>query len=187
MVFGTVLLVCAIFVYFNLAQPEFDSIQKIRSEYMARQHTLEAQEKAVRQVLDLIERSKSDENLDRSINFVLPTDPDVANAVAQVSGLAKQNNLRLQLIGVNLLALEPAAAGNSVAQPLGTLVVQGRLVGSYEGIKMFFQGIETNIRLMDIRSLSMQPASLGQAEGEFYNLEFNVAAYYQPSDVKNNK
>lgn len=178
MVLGTVILVLAIFVYFNLAQPEFDSVQQVRSEYLGRQQTLDTQEKAVRQVRGLIDKSKLDQGSDSNINFVLPTDPDVANAVAQVSGIADQCNLKLQLIGVNLLALEPAT-GDAVAQPLGTLIVQGRLTGDYAGIKRFFQGVETNIRLMDVRAISLQSASV-KPEDDIYNLEFNIAAHYQP-------
>ena len=88
------------------------------------------------------------------------------------------NKLALQQISI-----VPVGAGavnkesKAIVKPICTLNVQLQLSGTYEDFKLFLRGLETNIRIANLRSVSVVP--VGDSSQNFYNFELSVATYYQ--------
>ncbi|NCO15499.1 MAG: hypothetical protein GW899_01980, partial [Parcubacteria group bacterium] len=74
------------------------------------------------------------------------------------------------------LAIKPSDQPGLV-KGLGILRYNFRLTGTYDGLKSFLQAVETNISLMDLVSLKIEPATKSAKGNLSYTV--NMDTYYQ--------
>ena len=110
--------------------------------------------------------------------MILPTEQDVPQAVNQINELARANNLKMEVLAVQQLAIKPSSQP-TVSKGVGTLRFNLRLSGSYEGLKGFLQNVENNINLMDIISFKVSPVKEGRVGSNFYSFTATIDRYYQ--------
>ena len=108
--------------------------------------------------------------------MILPLEQNTSQGVYQISGLAGFSNLTVELLSVQQLAIKPSIQPGLV-KGLGILRYNFRLTGTYEGFKSFLQAMETNISLMDLVNLKVEPA-VKPAKGNF-SYTINMDTYYQ--------
>ncbi|MBI5220802.1 MAG: hypothetical protein HY978_03120 [Candidatus Liptonbacteria bacterium] len=186
MIISLALIVAAFLVLFDLIQPAYGEVQQIRSEQISRENFLAKQRAAVEQVKNLITATRSEQELQRVLSLALPTQPDPAGAIAQLDGIAEGNRLALKGLSISLSEQQASGgqadqaqsgAANSLARPLGSATFQIRFASTYEDMKAFLRGVETNLRLFDVRSINLQPpAKIGDTK---YDLEMVLETYYQ--------
>lgn len=201
MIAGLVFLAAALIVYFEFIQPAYDEAQSAKSSYAAEQTFISAQQTTIKQVEDLISSYEGQSRVQDAVSSALPTEEDVAGAVAQLYGLATQSALSLQSLSVVVnvapisqqaqLALPSAAAAGplsfqSLEKPVGTIAIQMKLSGQYENLKQFVSLLGTNIRIFDVKTLSVEPVISPQGTGPgkvpaqtTYNFSLSVTTYYQ--------
>lgn len=174
-----VFVVAAFFVYFNLIQPAYGGAQAVQAEQISKQDFVNTQKTVVTEVQGLISQSQSQSQLEQAIAYVLPQTPDPASVIAQMNGLAQANHLTLQSFSVSTPTLQGAAtgSGSSLVKPVGTMSFEVRLTGSYEDFKNFLANAETNIRVFDLKTLSLQPG--GKPTDDIYAYDMIFSAYYQ--------
>jgi hypothetical protein len=158
-------LVAAFVVFFDLVQPAYNEEQTLRSQLIGETQSLSSEQALVAQAQNLINSYKNGSLAQDNVGVALPPGEDLAGALAQVEGIAQNDNVSITSIALSTPMLDAASTQTDTAgsvpqavKPLGSFTVS--LVGSasYENLKSFLTQIETNIRIFDIKSLSLAPA-----------------------------
>src|SRR3989344_7512334 len=113
MIIALGLIIGAFVIFFNLVQPAYGTIGRMRGELESRKKFADEQAQIIQSVKTLIGISEGGGPEREQIGLVFPEGPQVANAVGQVNGLMVLNGLAPQGIGI---IVEDSVAVNTVAQ-----------------------------------------------------------------------
>ncbi len=172
------LLLGAIIAYSDMVVPQYDVVNELRGEYQSKVSALDNQRQIVNQVKTLLTKYRSIPDLRNVVSLALPTSEDTAGAFGQLYALAQESNLSIQQFGINnAQATKTTTSDKSLIRSVGTAQINIYVVGSYANFKMFMQGVEQNLRVMDLTSLKMQPVSKSNQDLFFFNVSINT--YYQ--------
>ncbi len=155
------LLIGAMVIYSLLIRPEYAQINELRGILIAKGNLLLEQQSIISQVESLLSQYQNSARIQEAVSLSLPIKEDNSSIFGQLQALAQDNNLSIEVFGVQNL---PITKSN-----LGVLQVSLKVIGSYENFKNFLRGVETNIRVMDLSSLK-----IGRTD---YNVVLNT--YYQ--------
>lgn len=170
--------VLALFIFLTFAWPEYQNIMLARGELLARSTLLDQQQAAMAQVQNLISKYKGEESqLKEVVSLALPPAESMASVISQLNAIAQSSGMVIKSIAASRLAVQPAQ--NTVSKGYGTLRLSVDILGSYESLKLFLQGIETNIRLMDLKNMSISNAGT-KSSPDFYSYSLVIDTYYQP-------
>jgi len=184
------LVVVSLVVFFDLIQPAYATLLQTKGQVAAENGIYQTESQAVTAAQNVISEFQQQES-SGTIALVLPTTEDVAGTVAQLYGLAQNNNITIQSVGISSPAIQAqdlsgTAAASTLAKPLASFSLQISGAGTYESFKSFLSGIETNIRIFDVKSVSLSPAAPANAVGkgapatqDFFTYSLTIATYYQ--------
>lgn len=174
-----VLFIAALFVFSSLIEPNYQDILQKRSEVSSRLNLLSDYQTSLAHVQELENQYKNIAQFQQTVSSILPTAPDISQAVNQIASLASINRLAVSSVSVELLPLRPPV-DPSISKNIGTLRLNVRLAGDYQGLKSFLQNLETNVNLMDLNSLKVETMSTksGLAVNQF-SYTIAVDTYYQ--------
>ncbi len=177
---GTALLFVGALAFYSLfLLPAYTATNEMRGELAARSQLFEDQKRIVSRVSDLIAQYQGTANVQNTVSLTLPRDAATASMVAQLNGIAGASGIIIQSLSLQKQALRPSPGGNGeAAKPIGTVEANVRILGSYESFKNFLAGVETNIRLMDIKNWRIETPPKNVAGGTI-NYTVVVDAYYQ--------
>lgn len=168
--------IASLAIYAILIKPVYDDILVLRGTLVGQKKLFDDQEKAMQKINDLIQRYQGTGKLQDVVSLSLPAEEGVSSVFSQLYAIARSVGVNIEVFGVQPLAIKPAKKGDLV-KDLGTLRLNLRLVGSYQSFKNFIRGLETNIRLMDVVSIKLEPAGSSSQDVFLYSLV--VDAYYQ--------
>ncbi len=187
MILGLIFLVGAIIVYFDFIEPVYEDAQKLKAEGLSLENLLNSEKQAITKVQSLISDYRGQGDLRQAVSLALPEGEDAVGALAQLYGLVQNSGLSLQSVslaggaGAQRIKSAEETRGGLVTRPIGTSVFQMKLAGSYGDLKTFLARLETNMRVFDLRSLSIQPGAI--SGGKFvqtpYAYDVSVATYHQ--------
>jgi len=177
--FSAVLLLAVMVVYVKMISPANSAIQKLRGEIQAREELLNKQTQAVSQIQNLISQLQNQNisQFQEQISLVLPINESVPQVLNQYQLIAQASGLSVQSVGVDYLAITPAASDVNIAKGVGIDRFKLKILGSYEAMKTFLQAIETNVRLTDL--VSFKISRTAQPGQNLYLNEIVVDSYYQ--------
>lgn len=190
------LIVLAIIGFFEFVVPQYSSFMVLRGQEASTRALLANEQDLAVKAKAVLADYETQGSSTRAVEMALPAGPDSAGAITQLYGLASASGLAVQSVGVSLTSAPqaPAAANAgaptaaSLIRPYGSIVFQVSAMGSYESLKTFLQGLENNVRVFDVTSLSIQPVSTVTSGGaaltgsqDLYNYSITAVAYYQPS------
>ncbi len=167
-----ILLVAALFIYGLFIQPEYSELSVLRGRLSGQKNLFLNKQEAITKVESLIKQYQGAGRLQDTISMSLPGGEDLASVFNQLQGIAAFNGLIIEVFNVQSLPIKPARE-RSLVRGLGSLRLSLRLTGPYESFRGFLRGLETNIRLMDVVSLKIEPID----KVLVYNLV--VDTYYQ--------
>ncbi len=169
------MIIASIFIYSSLIRPVYSEIKNLRSEVAGRLELVDKHKTSIDQVKKILGEYQGAVQIQDTVSTILPPEQNLPSAVYQISRLANVNELQLELLSAQQLALKPSAQP-SLVKGVGTLRFNLRAVGSYEKFKFFLQNLETNMNLMDLASLKIEPQIKGANK---FNYTLVVDAYYQ--------
>ncbi len=194
------ILAVAVFAFFYFVQPEYGNLMTLKGIMANDQQFLATQQKIAAQVQAALSTEGSQSSSSQAVALALPVGPDTAGALAQIYGLASANGIIVESVGVSLQTATQAAPQStsasasgtanlaSLIQPAGSITFQIAATGSYEALKTFLEGLETNVRIFDVTGLSIKPVPAVTTAGavangaqDLYNSNMTVVAYYQSS------
>ncbi|MDE2000954.1 MAG: type 4a pilus biogenesis protein PilO [Patescibacteria group bacterium] len=171
------LLIAALAIYATLIVPEYDVIQGLRGTIEAKTQVLDLETKAVQQVKSLIVNLKNISNISASLSSALPSDQQLATAVAQLNALAQVHGLAVQGIGVTLPPVMPSPVSQSFAKNIGTLRFDVKFAGTYSGMRDFLYDVERNLRIMDVQGLTVDSST--KSGQDLVTFSAVIDTYYQ--------
>lgn len=162
-------------VYSSLVIPVYKEIQILRGERAAKAALVQEENEAVVAVSRLLEKYPSISGLRQTIDLTLPGEEEVAGVVNQIGGITTSNGMLLNSLSVKPLSVVVDKKRADVIKPVGSMRIVTEMAGGYDALKAFLQALETNIRIMDIYSLSV---SRGGTDGP-YEYQMEIDTYYQ--------
>src|SRR5438445_71897 len=85
--------VIALLVFFNLIQPEYATLQDLKGKVVGEEDLLALETKAVEQVQKLVNDFKNKTQDNASVALAMPSNADLAGALAQIYGLAQNTGI----------------------------------------------------------------------------------------------
>jgi Tfp pilus assembly protein PilO len=179
----------AFLCFFDLVQPEYQSVETLRSQQLGEANYLVAQTALVKQAQTVLNTYQNESQNTSNISLAMPSGQDVAGALAQIQGIAVNSGIAVVNIGVTApeLQVKTANASSTAMKPIGSFTFNISATGSYESFKNFLSELETNIRVFDVKSVSFQPittvaavAGKPTAGRDIFSYNVTVATYYQP-------
>ncbi len=183
---GTILslifIVASIVGFFNFVMPLYREIGVSKSEAAGRAQLLENQKRIVAQVESLVSTYQEGRKLQDIVSSALPLDQEVSQALLQIGGIAQSNNMIPTAFVVtppaqNVATLRAEARKTSLLKEVSSITIRVDLTGSYEDFKSFIKNLETNIRIFDIKAMTLQP--IGKPGQNIYSFNVTVVTYYQ--------
>ena len=166
----------SLFIYTSLIRPTYSEIKNQRAEIVSRLELINKHEASIKQVQKILNEYQNVSQLTETISLILPLEQNVPQSVNQITGLTKINNLAVDFLSAQQLAITPSTEP-SLVKGMGTLRFNFALIGPYENFKKFLQALETNIGLMDLTSLKVEPATKS-SKGNF-SYTMTVDTHYQ--------
>lgn len=172
-----IMFLASLFVYSSLIRPVYSEIKTQRAEIASRLETINKQQSSIAEVQKILADYQNVSQLQETISLIVPLDQNTPYGVYQLASLAGLNALETNSLSVQQLAITPSSQPGLV-KGIGNLRFNLQLTGSYESFKNFIQALETNLSLMDVSAIKMEPPATKSAKGNFlYTITVN--SYYQ--------
>lgn len=176
---AVLMVVAAIAIFAVLIVPEYGSIQELKGELNGRSQLYQEQEDALTHVQNLIAQYQGVARLEETLMMALPTKEKAADIVHQLDTIARANGINIRSVGLDYLPVQkvPQAA---IVKNFGLLRLSMKLSGSYAAFKGMVEALETNIRIMDVNTLKIEPAGDLAKNPDSFTFSLTVDTYYQP-------
>lgn len=190
-VLALLFLILALVLFFDLVEPTYSNLETTKGQLIGEQTFLATESQAVTQAQQLIAEYQNESQGEQDAALAMPTGPDIAGALAQAYGIAQSNDVAIETINASTPTLQvqsQASPGTTEAvKPLGTILLQVTGLGSYESLMSFLSELETNIRIFDLKGITIQPAQIAAVGGkgsapatqDIFTYNLTVAVYYQ--------
>lgn len=171
-------LAASLLVLVYMIQPAYSNVTDTRAQIASKSELRDSYKNSIDQVTSLKKSYQNVIQSQQSISSILPEEEDIAQSVNQVVGLAKANGLQTEVLSIDRLAVRPSVQ-KTFARGIGTTRISFRLSGAYENFRPFIEQIETNLNLMDVNNLKIDPI-VSAKTGE-YNFTYTLVVdnYYQ--------
>jgi hypothetical protein len=190
MVIALFFLVLALVWYFDFLVPAYTDLQTAKGNQISEQNLLTNEQQIVSQFQGLLASYQSQSSDEQAVDAALPVGPHLADAIAQIYGIASANNVAVQSMGIASELIPSPATGSGVSgaastgqivHPVGTITFTLGMIGSYENFKAFLGALETNIRLFDVKQVTFQPGGVtGKGSvPDVFNYSITATTYYQ--------
>ena len=168
------LFLAALFVYANFIKPTYSDIKALQAEEQEKQSQKDQYQSISDHTQSLISTYQNYADLQKNIALSFPTDPSTPSILNQINGIAVQSGITVKSINGRELAINPS--DSSFIGGKGTVRMNLTVSGSYEGFRAFLDKLESNVRIFDVNSISLDKSGNNSDNFDF-NLE--VDAYYQ--------
>ncbi len=172
------MIIASLFIYSSSIRPVYSEIKNLRSEIAGRLDLINRNKASIEQVQKLLSEYESISQAQEVTSLVLSSEQNISQAVNQIVSLIDLNDLSIELLAVQQLAIKPSTQPNLI-KGVGILRFNLRLAGSYGNFKTFLQNLETNINLMDLASLRIEPGGKTKTGGDNLSYAVIVDSYYQ--------
>ncbi|MBI2075250.1 MAG: hypothetical protein HYZ07_02425 [Candidatus Harrisonbacteria bacterium] len=175
--FGTAAaFIAALLTYAFFLRPLYDSVNVMRGELAAKSQLYDAQQRIMAKVNDLLAQYQGKAKIQDTISTTLPFEPAASFVVAQLQAIASGNGVAMEELNTQLLPLDQPVVNIDGLKGIGRMRASAKLIGDYAGLKGFLQGVETNLRLMDLVEAKVETIPKNPAALVFSVL---IDAYYQ--------
>lgn len=168
-------LIAAFVVHALLIKPAYGEVKHLRGELKAKDRFLKEQSVAISKVNDLILQYQGAGPLRDAIALSYPLGEDLPSVFNQLKTLATVHGLAIKVFGVKPLAFRELIRAPLVKRT-GVLELSLELAGPYQSFKRFIEGVETNIRVMDVKRFSIE--RLSTPESNFFSYNVTIHTYY---------
>ena len=170
------LFIGALFIFGQLIKPAYSQIKELQAQKAGKEAEYRQDQVIFDQVRQLISSAQNYPDLKKTISQILPVDPEIAQAVYQVSGMASASGLGIDSISTNELAINVSNSASLKGRGAQRLSIS--LTGSYEAFESFLGRLENNIRLFNVNNIRIEKAGLNP---NILNFRMEIDTYYQTS------
>ncbi len=172
----------AMIVFFTLSWPNLTKVFDLNFILNESKKEYEIQSQSLQLAKSIIEQYRNLNNVNQAISLTMPKTDEIYNIIVQLNKIAESSGMSIE--GVSLKEVinnELETSNQNLIKPYQTISINISLKGSYESFKTWLESVETNIRLMDVKSVSLGGASLSpdKQTNNFFNFNVNLDIYYQ--------
>ncbi|MBI1960707.1 MAG: type 4a pilus biogenesis protein PilO [Candidatus Liptonbacteria bacterium] len=178
LVASAALLVMTLVIFSSFIVPEYAETQDLRGRIKTKSELFGQQNIATTQIQKLIADYQGLANIQETLSLLIPREEAVPQALNQIGNIARANNLSIQSMSVQALPFRAKAESQAslLVKRVGSLRIDAQMRGTYEALKAFVKTVETNIRVMDIRQMSITPQT---DPNRPYAIVVTIDTYYQ--------
>ncbi|HEX4104208.1 MAG TPA: hypothetical protein VHZ04_01885 [Candidatus Paceibacterota bacterium] len=183
--------VFALLALFEFIEPAYGDLMTAKGQLVSDKAYLATEQQTVSQAQSLLSTVQSQSGTESALELAMPSGPDVSGALAQVYGIAANDGIAIQNMSVSPPTVQlQAAMGASgattlaaIVKPMGDVSFQVTATGSYENFATFLADLESNVRIFDMTSFSLQQGATAGTKGgsgtDLFTYSFTVETYYQ--------
>ena len=175
---SAVFILGSLFVFSIALKPAYTDILSKRAEIQARVKLAGEYESSLQITQKLLNEYQDIGRFQEMISAILPASQDLSHVLGQLTSLAGVNHLEIEVLGIERQAIRPPQ-GDGLAKGMGVLRMNFRLRGEYENFRALLRNLETNVNLMDVAELKIEPAARAKTGPALYNYIMSVDTYYQ--------
>jgi len=164
----------SLIIYVNFIKPTYGKTDLLRGELETKRQQYADYKSVIDRLKPVFESFQSASQLQQSFSSMLPTNPMVPQAVAQLNGLASASLMSINSININELAV--VSQKSTLLKGAGIIDLNLAISSnSYESIKSFLQNVESNIRIFDVKRINVSKRDNTNS----FVVNLDVYGYYQ--------
>jgi Tfp pilus assembly protein PilO len=164
-------------VYSTFLIPAYNEVVVLRGKKEAAAAELKDTQAAIDAITELSKRYESLSVLKDRFSLILPQGEDLPVVINQLYSMAQKNAIQIESISLQRIVPTKTSIERTVRKQNSTLRITMRLAGDYYSAKNFFNGMQNNVRMMDINSIRVTGGAGQSKDGLKYQVEFDI--YYQ--------
>lgn len=175
--------IAALVVYGNLIRPKINEVNEKRAIVFAKENFLKNQQASVAQIQNLIGQMQNTEKVKTSIALAMPGGTDITQALNQLNAIARNNQVEFLSFSIGQGRIQSKPPSELLVRRVVESDAKISVLGSYENVKSFLEGVETNVRVSNVKKVSLFPlvkTGVGLAGGSsIYSMNIDFKMYYQ--------
>jgi Tfp pilus assembly protein PilO len=175
----------AMIVFFTLSWPNLTKVFDLNSVLNESKKEYENQNQSLQLAKSIIEQYKNLNDVNQAVSLTMPKTDEIYNIIVQLNKIAESSGMSIEGLSlkevINNNELDDSNNRQNLVKPYRTISINTSLNGSYESFKTWLELVETNIRLMDVKSVSFEGVNLSSNKSinNFFNFNVNLDIYYQ--------
>ncbi|HOM33006.1 MAG TPA: hypothetical protein PK168_00145 [Candidatus Paceibacterota bacterium] len=175
----------AMIVFFTLSWPNLTKVFDLNSVLNESKKEYEKQNQSLQLAKSIIEQYKNLNDVNQAVSLTMPKTDEIYNIIVQLNKIAESSGMSIEGLSlkevINNNELDDSNNRQNLVKPYRTISINTSLNGSYESFKTWLELVETNIRLMDVKSVSFEGVNLSSNKSinNFFNFNVNLDIYYQ--------
>ncbi len=175
----------AMIVFFTLSWPNLTKVFDLNSVLNESKKEYEKQNQSLQLAKSIIEQYKNLNDVNQAVSLTMPKTDEIYNIIVQLNKIAESSGMSIEGLSlkevINNNELDDSNNRQNLVKPYRTISINTSLNGSYESFKTWLELVETNIRLMDVKSVSFEGVNLSSNKliNNFFNFNVNLDIYYQ--------
>jgi Tfp pilus assembly protein PilO len=174
----------AMIVFFTLSWPNLTKVFDLNFILNESKKEYEKQNQSLQLAKSIIEQYKNLNDVNQAVSLTMPKTDEVYNIIVQLNKIAQSSGMSIEGLSLKEVINNELDVSNNhqnLVKPYQTISIDISLRGSYESFKTWLELVETNIRLMDVKSVSFEGVNLSSDKpiNNFFNFNVNLDIYYQ--------
>ena len=165
----------AMIVFFTLSWPNLTKVFDLNSVLNESKKEYEKQNQSLQLAKSIIEQYKNLNDVNQAVSLTMPKTDEIYNIIVQLNKIAESSGMSIEGLSlkevINNNELDDSNNRQNLVKPYRTISINTSLNGSYESFKTWLELVETNIRLMDVKSVSFEGVNLSSNKliNNFFN------------------
>ncbi|MCX6788683.1 MAG: type 4a pilus biogenesis protein PilO [Candidatus Jorgensenbacteria bacterium] len=168
--------IATIVVYASLIKPKMDSMVIMRASVVEKENFLEKQKQATTAANEAVTKMNSAKTAKDTMSLAIPVGPGMTQALSQIDSMAVASKVSVD--SFTITPATPEASAEALVKRLGKLDINMTVSGNYDSAKGFLKLLETNIRVVNVKSFEFIPGT-GQQDAAPYSLKIVAEMFYQ--------
>ncbi len=171
----------ALVVFFSLSWPNLTKVFDLNSQLNETKKEYTNQSQAVQLAKSVIEQYKNLNDVNQAVSLIMPKTDELYNVIVQLNKISESSGLSIQDLSLKEENSSATQKQQGLIKPAKILTLNITLLGNYESFKTWLEAIETNMRLMDIKSISFSGTTLSEktTTSNFFTFKVSLDIYYQ--------
>lgn len=182
--------VASIGVFIFIIQPEYNKVKEMQKMESELDRVLDNARKLQSLRDTLIEKDKNIKKSDViRLTKLIPESADNVKLILEFEQIAEQNNLKLEAASASK-SEDDSSDGESSNQSFdietnsyGVITLDFSVSGGYSDFIGFLESLENNLRITDIRSLSISPPQGEDIDEADYQYEISIDTYWLKDNI----
>ncbi len=184
-IFSIIVIIASIAAFVLIVKPQYDEIQVMQERESELEVVLDNARELQRLRDGLLEKRNqlSQSDLDR-LEKLIPENSDNVKLILELQRIADQYNLEIQTASSQKDGddEEGEASFDVESKDYGIITLEFTIQGGYADFVNFLEAVESNIRITDLRSLSISPNASEEAT-QTYAYQMSVQTYWLKDNI----